>query len=262
MKERIGYLAWVVGVAQFFVVHGIVESAWARPAYSWARNNISDLGNVHCGLRTWPESRYICSPDHGLMNGSFIALGVLLVVGFVLTGGTGGTGRIGGVDGFSGAGGPGGIGGIGGGVPWLGGRVAALARMLLVSGGVGFVLIGLAPTDVHKGLHVVGAALIMGTGNAGLVLAGFGLADRVPRPLRRAAGLLGVVALLAFGLFLSGHYLGLGMGGMERVAAYPLLFWVAALGLWGVVLRAGRTRAAVAEVRAGGDPVGPGTAGG
>ncbi|MFJ2760913.1 DUF998 domain-containing protein [Streptomyces prasinus] len=241
MKERIGYLAWVVGVAQFFVVHGIVESAWARPAYSWARNNISDLGNVHCGLRTWPESRYICSPDHGLMNGSFIALGVLLVVGFVLTGGAGG---------------------IGGGVPWLGGRVAALARMLLVSGGVGFVLIGLAPTDVHKGLHVVGAALIMGTGNAGLVLAGFGLADRVPRPLRRAAGLLGVVALLAFGLFLSGHYLGLGMGGMERVAAYPLLFWVAALGLWGVVLRAGRTRAAVAEVRAGGDPVGPGSAGG
>ncbi|QEV06590.1 DUF998 domain-containing protein [Streptomyces prasinus] len=241
LKERIGYLAWVVGVAQFFVVHGIVESAWARPAYSWARNNISDLGNVHCGLRTWPESRYICSPDHGLMNGSFIALGVLLVVGFVLTGGAGG---------------------IGGGVPWLGGRVAALARMLLVSGGVGFVLIGLAPTDVHKGLHVVGAALIMGTGNAGLVLAGFGLADRVPRPLRRAAGLLGVVALLAFGLFLSGHYLGLGMGGMERVAAYPLLFWVAALGLWGVVLRAGRTRAAVAEVRAGGDPVGPGSAGG
>ncbi|MEV0300182.1 DUF998 domain-containing protein [Streptomyces prasinus] len=247
MKERIGCLAWVVGVAQFFVVHGIVESAWARPAYSWARNNISDLGNVHCGLRTWPESRYICSPEHGLMNGSFIALGVLLVVGFVLTGGA---------DGF------GGVGGIGGGVPWLGGRVAALARMLLISGGVGFVLIGLAPTDVHKGLHVVGAALIMGTGNAGLVLAGFGLADRVPRPLRRAPGLLGVVALLAFGLFLSGHYLGLGMGGMERVAAYPLLFWVAALGLWGVVLRAGRTRAAVAEVRAGGDRVGPGSAGG
>ncbi|WP_157869299.1 DUF998 domain-containing protein, partial [Streptomyces hirsutus] len=92
LKERIGYVAWVVGVAQFFVVQGIVESAWVRPAYSWARNNISDLGNVHCGLRTWPESRYICSPEHGLMNGSFIALGVLLVVGFVLTGGAGGVG--------------------------------------------------------------------------------------------------------------------------------------------------------------------------
>lgn len=92
MKERIGYVAWIVGVAQFFAVQGIVESAWARPAYSWARNNISDLGNVHCGLRTWPESRYICSPEHGLMNGSFIVLGVLLVVGFVLTGGAGGAG--------------------------------------------------------------------------------------------------------------------------------------------------------------------------
>ncbi|WP_406354120.1 DUF998 domain-containing protein [Streptomyces sp. NBC_01635] len=241
MKERIGYVAWIVGVAQFFAVQGIVESAWARPAYSWARNNISDLGNVHCGLRTWPESRYICSPEHGLMNGSFIVLGVLLVVGFVLTGGAGGAG---------------------GGVLWHGGRVAVSARMLLVSGGAGFVLIGLAPTDVHKGLHVVGAALIMGSGNVGLVLAGFGLADRVPRPLRRVTGLLGVVALLAFGLFLSGHYLGLGMGGMERVAAYPFLFWAAALGVRGCALRAGRTRAAVPEAGAGRARAGTGPSGG
>ncbi|SDC02486.1 DUF998 domain-containing protein [Streptomyces prasinopilosus] len=244
MRERIGYAAWIAGVAQFFVVHGIVESVWTRPTYSWARNNISDLGNVHCGLRTWPESRYICSPGHGLMNGSFIVLGVLLVVGLVLTGRTGGDG------------------GARGGVLWRGGRVAALSRTLLAGGGAGFVLIGLAPTDVHTGLHVVGAALLMGAGNAGLVLAGSGLADRVPRPLRRAAGLLGTAALLAFGLFLSGHYLGLGMGGMERVAAYPLLCWVAALGLWGVALRAGRARAPVAEGRAGGDRVGPGPAGG
>ncbi|MFE9972070.1 DUF998 domain-containing protein [Streptomyces hirsutus] len=244
MKERIGYVAWIVGVAQFFVVQGIVESAWVRPAYSWARNNISDLGNVHCGLRTWPESRYICSPEHGLMNGSFIALGVLLVVGFVLTGGAGEAGE------------------AGSGVLWRGGRVAVSAWMLLVSGGAGFVVIGLAPTDVHKGLHVVGAALIMGSGNVGLVLAGFGLADRVPRPLRRVTGLLGVVALLAFGLFLSGHYLGLGMGGMERVAAYPFLFWAAALGVRGCALRAGRTRAAVAEAGAGRARAGAGPSGG
>ncbi|MFD5661965.1 DUF998 domain-containing protein [Streptomyces hirsutus] len=268
MKERIGYVAWIVGVAQFFVVQGIVESAWVRPAYSWARNNISDLGNVHCGLRTWPESRYICSPEHGLMNGSFIALGVLLVVGFVLTGGAGevdgagGVGRAGGAGEVDGAGGVGGAGGAGGGVLWRGGRVAVSAWMLLVSGGAGFVLIGLAPTDVHKGLHVVGAALIMGSGNVGLVLAGFGLADRVPRPLRRVTGLLGVVALLAFGLFLSGHYLGLGMGGMERVAAYPFLFWAAALGVRGCALRAGRTRTAVAEARAGRARAGAGPSGG
>ncbi|MFI8307447.1 hypothetical protein ACIF80_29250 [Streptomyces sp. NPDC085927] len=258
MKERIGYAAWIVGVAQFFVVHGIVESAWARPAYSWARNNISDLGNVHCGLRTWPESRYICSPEHGLMNGSFVALGVLLVVGFVLTGRAGRAGAAGGAGGADGAGG---AGGAGGGVPWRGGRVAVSAWVLLASGGAGFVLIGLAPTDVHKGLHVVGAALIMGTANFGLVLAGFGPADRVPGPLRRVTGLLGVVALLAFGLFLSGHYLGLGMGGMERVAAYPFLFWVAVLGVRGLALRAGRTRAAVSEVRAGRPRAGAGPSG-
>ncbi|WP_329203316.1 MULTISPECIES: hypothetical protein [unclassified Streptomyces] len=32
-------------MVQFFIIHRITESAWARP-YSWARNNISDLGNV------------------------------------------------------------------------------------------------------------------------------------------------------------------------------------------------------------------------
>lgn len=45
MRVRIGYSAWIVGVVQFFIIHRITESAWARP-YSWARNNISDLGNV------------------------------------------------------------------------------------------------------------------------------------------------------------------------------------------------------------------------
>ncbi|WP_407703881.1 DUF998 domain-containing protein [Streptomyces smaragdinus] len=71
---------------QFFVVHWIAESAWGRP-YSWARNNISDLGNAHCAQQLDPEPRYICSPEHGLMNGSFVALGVLFVVGAALTGG-------------------------------------------------------------------------------------------------------------------------------------------------------------------------------
>lgn len=52
----------------------------------------------------------------------------------------------------------------------------------------------------------------------------------MPRALRRLTGLLGVVAITALGLFLSERYLGLGMGGMERVAAFPILVWALVIG--------------------------------
>ncbi|MGW7574106.1 DUF998 domain-containing protein [Streptomyces sp. NPDC054765] len=220
MRVRIGYSAWIVGVVQFFVVHGIAESAWARP-YSWARNNISDLGNAHCALQPEPEPRYICSPEHGLMNVSFVALGVLLVVGAALTGG----------------------------VLWRRGRAAAMARLLLAGAGVGFVLAGPAPADVNENQHVWGALLVMAAGNIGLVLAGFALAEHLPTPLRWGTSLLGVTAITAFGLYLSRHYLGLGMGGMERVAAFPLLFWALAVGVRGVIRRAGRMHEAIPTER-------------
>ncbi|MFF0474462.1 DUF998 domain-containing protein [Streptomyces sp. NPDC004284] len=204
MRERIGCAAWIAGVVQFFVVHGIVESAWASP-YSWAHNNISDLGNALCALQGEPEPRFVCSPEHGLMNGSFVALGVLLAVGAVLTGPL-----------------------------WRRGAAAVTARALLTVAGLGFVLVGLAPADTDENQHVLGALLVMGLGNIGLVAAGGGLARELPGALRRAASVLGLVALTAFGLFLSRHYLGLGMGGMERVAALPVLLWATAAGAYGL----------------------------
>ncbi|MFI0263927.1 DUF998 domain-containing protein [Streptomyces sp. NPDC017056] len=203
-------------MVQFFVIHWIAESAWARP-YSWAQNNISDLGNAHCALQPEPEPRYICSPEHGLMNVSFVALGVLFVVGAALTGE----------------------------VLWRRGRAAAVARLLLAGAGVGFVLAGLAPADVNENQHILGALFIMAAGNIGLVVAGFGLAEHVPTTLRWGTSLLGVTALTAFGLFLSHHYLGLGMGGMERVAALPLLFWALAVGVRGLIRRSGRMQEAM-----------------
>lgn len=204
MKARIGCTAWIVGVAQFFVVHGVVEAAWSKP-YSWAQNNISDLGNAHCAVRQEPMPRYICSPEHQLMNVSFIALGILLVAGVALTGSL-----------------------------WRRGGIPVVARVLLAGAGLGFVLVGLAPADVHENQHVLGALLIMGTGNIGLLLAAFGLANDAPGRLRRATGLLGIAAITAAGLFLSRHYLGLGMGGMERVAVFPLLIWALAVGVRGL----------------------------
>ncbi|MEU6666070.1 DUF998 domain-containing protein [Streptomyces sp. NPDC046727] len=215
MKARIGYVAWVAGVTQFFVAHGIVESAWNRP-YSWARNNISDLGNAHCAMQSEPEQRYVCSPEHGLMNASFVTVGTLLIVGVVFAGAL-----------------------------WRTGATAMVARCLLACAGLGFVLAGLAPSDVHENQHVLGALLIMAMGNIGLVLTGVGLADDVPGPLRWASSLLGATAITAFGLFLSGRYLGLGMGGMERVAVFPLLVWALSIGVHGLFHRANRMQDAL-----------------
>lgn len=190
VRVRIGCSAWVVGVVQFSVIHGIAESAWARP-YSWARNTVSDLGNAHCALQSEPEPRYVRSPEHSLMNASFITPGALLVGGAALTGG----------------------------VLWRRSPAAAVARLLLAGAGVGFVLAGPAPADVNENQHVLGALLIMAMGNIGLFPAGFSLAEDVPAPLRWGTCVPGVTAITAFGLFLSHRHLGLGMGGMERVAA-------------------------------------------
>jgi hypothetical membrane protein len=89
-----------------------------------------------------------------------------------------------------------------------------VVRYLLLAAAVGCVLVGLAPADVDENTHVVGAALVFVLGNLGLI------ATR-----RRLAVLFGVVGLIATGLHVTRHGLGIGVAGMERVAVYPLFVW-------------------------------------
>ncbi|WP_329203318.1 MULTISPECIES: hypothetical protein [unclassified Streptomyces] len=155
------------------------------------------------------------------MNVSFVALGMLLAVGVALTGGA----------------------------LLRRGRVAPVARLLLAGAGVGFVLAGLAPADINENQHVLGALFIMAVGNIGLIVTGFGMAEHVPIPLRWGTIVLGAMAITAFGLFLSDHYLGLGMGGMERAAVLPLLLWALTVGVRGLLLRTGRMQEAMPAAR-------------
>ncbi|MEU3557505.1 DUF998 domain-containing protein [Streptomyces fragilis] len=210
MGDRLGQAAWVAGVAQFFVFHAIVESAWPRP-YSWAAHNISDLGNVTCGPQGRSEPRYVCSPEHALMNGSFIALSVLFLAGVVLAGGL-----------------------------WRHGPAGLATRAALATTASGFALAGLAPADVDEPVHVLGAVLALGVGNLALFLAGAGLADRVPRLWRRVAVVAAATGSTACVLLLLERDMGLGTGGMERFAAYPILLWAFALGLAGLLGRLDR----------------------
>ena len=57
--------------------------AWPKP-HSTSTNFISDLGDTACGNLPVIMARYVCSPDHNLMNISFIALGVTMALGAIL----------------------------------------------------------------------------------------------------------------------------------------------------------------------------------
>ena len=64
----------------------------------------------------------------------------------------------------------------------------------------------------------------------GGALAGIMFVRRLNGFLGYMGFVLGVVSLLALGLFGTGHFLGLGVGGMERMIVYPQIAFTLALG--------------------------------
>ena len=187
----VGAVALIVGPLQFLGWHLIAQSAWRRP-YSWSRNTISDLGNVRCG--PWGDDhRYVCSPLHAWMNTSIGLQGALLVLGMVLLRWA----RVG---------------------PFASGGVATL----LVVSGLGYLTVAFVPADVNENVHLLAAVGVFLCGNGALVLAGLRSRTAVPaaRGALLAGGLVGWgAAVMLFQL----RYLGLGLGGMERVAVFPPL---------------------------------------
>ena len=64
----------------------------------------------------------------------------------------------------------------------------------------------------------------------------------VKMPFSALAVILGLTTLVALGLFGGGVYLGLGVGGMERMIAYPALLWGAGFGGYLIAHSQERTR--------------------
>ena len=197
---RLGAVIWMLAI-QFFIAQILVQSAWTTP-FSLMTNYISDLGNTTCGPYPVDSSRYVCSPWHAWMNASFILLGVIILVGAALIHRAFPSGRT---------------------------RTAGL--VLLALAGPGEILVGLFPENVNITPHSIGAAAHFVSGNLGIVVLGIAIAaTRRQTPLAVYSIILGSVGLLATALFVSGHYLGLGIGGMERIAAYPLPLWLIVVG--------------------------------
>lgn len=189
--------ALYVASTQYFAVQFVVALRWTPP-YSLSRDTISDLGNTACG--TW-NGRYVCSPLHGLMNASFVVLGITMMLGSVLIWRYSATSR------SSGAG------------------FAALAIS-----GVGVVMVGFFPENNASALHEVGASVPFVLGNASLII--LAVSVKMPAGLRVYCFLSGTIALLGLVAYTSKDYCGLGEGGMERVVAYPQTVFLIVIGCY------------------------------
>ncbi|MGO8885713.1 MAG: DUF998 domain-containing protein [Streptosporangiaceae bacterium] len=202
-----GGACWAVGVVQYAAAQIVAADAWTRP-YSLKNNYLSDLGNTACGMFHVPHGTpyNVCSPSHAVMNASFIIFGVLTIAGALLLR------RI-----------------------WPAGRLARWALILWVLSGLGKIIVGIVPENTHIGLHLIGALNVPVESVAILLLS---LAIRRNSRLLAAIGIAAAVVGLA-GSFLStagqyagsSLYLGLGVGGAERLASYPGTLWMLMMGI-------------------------------
>jgi hypothetical membrane protein len=168
-----------------YVLTEVVTAAATTGGYSFVSDSVSRLGEVGC-------TDGYCSPRHEVMNGSFMAYGVLLAGGALLLARPLG--------------------------PWVTG--------LLVVSGVSSCATGLAPLDQDATLHAIAATPLFVGQPLALLLLGHRL--RHERPML-AKGLLAtgiVTASAAVGFIVSGDERA--AGALERLALWPVLLGLAA----------------------------------
>ena len=89
--------------------------------------------------------------------------------------------------------------------------------------------IGVGVFNEHWGdIHLVFAAIAFGLG----AMASLVSSRTVKGPLSVVFATLGLIGLTALGLQATGTFLGLGVGGMERMIYYPAMFWVLIYGVY------------------------------
>ena len=180
---RWGAVALLVRPA--YVAAELVVAAATTGSYSLLADSVSRLGESGCAAA-------YCSPRHDLMNGSFVAFGVLLAGGAVL----------------------------------LTRSVGPVVTGLLVVSGLSSVATGLAPLDRDVTLHAIAAGPLFVAQPAALLLLGARVAEERPR-LGRALQVTGAVTgAAALGFVLGGD--GPVTGALERLALWPVLGGLAA----------------------------------
>jgi len=96
---------------------------------------------------------------------------------------------------------------------------------LLLLTGIGALGVGLFPETTGILHHIVSLIAFLFGGLSAI------LAYRIEKsPMNYFSVILGAVTLISLGLYISGIFLGLGSGGMERMIVYPLVLWGIGLG--------------------------------
>lgn len=205
----LGPLVWILSL-QYFVAQFITAAAW-HPAYNWAKNFISDLGNTACGQY---GDKYVCSPHHALMNASFVLLGITMALGSLLIY-----------------------------TEFRESRASKVGFTMMGLAGVGTIFVGTFPENTIGQLHNGGAFLALGVGNLSLVVLALAI-HQARRGFRIYTLLSGAISLVAFALFLLHINFGLGAGTMERIVSYPQTTWLILFGLYMTATRYRARRAA------------------
>lgn len=193
----LGPIVWILSV-QYFAAQIVAAAAWPV-AYSWSQNVISDLGNTACGQYA---GRYVCSPQHGLMNASFIMLGITMAVGSLLIY-----------------------------TEFRRSRASLVGFSLMGMAGIGTILVGMFPENTVSWMHGIGAFLALGIGNVSLMVLALAI-RQARRSFRIYTFLSGALSVVAFGLFAFRLHVGLGAGTIERIVSYPQTIWLILFGLY------------------------------
>jgi len=202
---RHGAIVFVIAALQFIVANIITQIGYGS-SYSLSQNYISDLGAANCGLFNGSGSfpgHYACSPWHVVFNVSIIVMGLLIVLGVLL---------------------------IRTAFPARRSRTIGLG--LLAIAGIGAIGVGLFPEDVNLSVHSVSAILAFAGGGLALLVLAFAMfRDTRWDGFRAFTMICGLVDLVALILFVDQAYLGLGVGGMERLIVAPVLLWSIVIGI-------------------------------
>lgn len=215
-RTMVGAACWI-GTVVFFVGQAIAQAGVAMP-YDMINNYVSDLGAVGC--RTVSIGLYhadVCSPRHAFMNGGFALTGIGIILGTVLLRPV-----------------------------FPAGRLRSWGIVLLILGGAGKLIAGLAPEDLHPLAHMFGGVLSIPATFGILLLAGsLRSTDMWLSRFGTACAVVGLVGLVLSGLASQRILLGVGLA--ERIDAYPAIIWTIGAGL--VLVTRLRVRGSVSGTR-------------
>jgi len=174
-----------IGVAQFAIFLMISEALF--PNYSISNNYISDLGAICNRLPASKNSCVFIQPSSMIFNSSIIILGILLILSSYY---------------------------------FLNSRVNRTISIMIILSGIGCIGVGIF-TEATGIIHGIFSFITFSSIGILAIIAYIIQGS----PMKYFSIIAGIVTLIALALYISGIYLGLGFGGMERMIVYPVMIW-------------------------------------